>query len=669
MKSIAPIYYCCNIFLKISLIIDVPRCDNEYMIYYEVHIGVEKHWDSSSFTYMHDSELSQGTLVRVSFGRQKKIGSIVKKVKKPTYACKPIESTYSFALNQETAAFMSWLQAYYFATSGQVHSLFFPSYLTVKEKTIVINSPEHSDAPNLTLKQQGAISSINATKAPTVLHGITGSGKTRMYINLIVDQLKKGRNVLLLYPEISLTSQIVNEIQQYAPVVNFHSKLTNAQRSKLWYTVMSSEKPLVVTGPRSSLFLPHKNLGIIIVDEAHESSYKQENDLRYSGIYAAAGLAKAHNAKLLLGSATPPVTETAHILSKGGALVCLHEKAIVSEFDHTISVVDAKKRELFSKHPLLSNKLIDTVTQTLYSKKQILLFINRRGTAKLVLCSSDSCDWQAECRSCDLPLTFHHDTHNLICHTCGRKQQVVRICPVCESETRLQSLGSKAIVEDIQKLFPNAKIGRYDSDTDSADSFHENYDDIKNGSVDILIGTQQLVKGLDLPLLSMVGVLQADLSLHFPDFSSDERTFQLLTQVIGRVGRGHAKSTIIVQTFQPDNPIIQFSTHEDWHAFNEAELIKREKHLLPPYIFYAKLLFRAKSLDKADKLAVACIKSINNESDSVVVEGPVPSFYVKRGDNFYVQLHLKSTSRSSLLRAIEKVPKMTIIDLDPVSLL
>ncbi|MDO8265465.1 MAG: primosomal protein N', partial [Candidatus Saccharibacteria bacterium] len=331
-------------------------------------------------------------------------------------------------------------------------------------------------------------------------------------------------------------------------------------------------------------------------------------------------------------------------------------------------LIDAKKRDLFSKNPLMSNKLIEVIASSLKNNEQILLFLNRRGTAKLVLCSNDTCDWQATCPSCDLPMTYHHDLYTLLCHTCGKKIKMPNSCPKCSSKTDMKSLGSKAIYEDIKSLFPEADIGRYDSDKSDKNSFIEDYEQIRTGKINILIGTQQIIKGLDLPKLTTIGILNADLSLNFPDFSSDERTFQLITQALGRVGRGHTKSKIVVQTFQPTSAIVNKALSEDWHAFKDAEIKSRAEHNFPPFSFYAKVIFRAKSEKQIIKKAELC-KSDLSSNKNIVVEGPIPSFYAKRGDFYYYQLIVRSRSRNYLLQALKKCSKDTIIDLDPLTLL
>lgn len=636
--------------------------------YYDVAIGSEKHWETGEFTYCSDIELAPHTVVLAPFGQKSKTGFITRAVPKPGFNVKPIILYDNVHLSDKTVAFITWYRQYYAAKPGQAYSQLLPSYLTKKlpKKLSPAAAPKQVKPPRLTAVQAQAKAQLLHGDKPAVLHGITGSGKTRLYLSLILDTLASGKSALLLYPEIALTSQILQELKTQAPVIAFHSSLTDAERSKLWFLVATATEPLVVVGPRSSLFLPHNRLGLILIDEAHESTYKQETDVHYNGLLVAGGLAKSHGAKLILGSATPPLTESELVIQGGGSLVCMHEQALQNDYDKQVHVIDRKNRTKFRRNGLIADELLDAIEHSLGRNKQSLLFINRRGTAKLTLC--EQCGWQAECPACELPLTYHHDNHKLLCHTCGKTAAVQSICPDCGQPTSLKALGSKAIASEVQTLFPDAVIGRYDTDTDKEDSFAANYHAIREGKIDILIGTQQIAKGLDLPLLDTVGVLDADLSLHFPDFSSDERTFQLLAQVSGRVGRGHGSGTIYIQTLHPESTTIAFATREDWHGFRNNELSIRKAHLFPPYIFAAKLIFRDKNQSKAFKQADSAKNQLKSHT-AVSVDGPLPAFHQKRSGHFYVHLHLRSRSRKNLLEAIHQIKEDSIIDLDPSTML
>jgi primosomal protein N' (replication factor Y) len=636
------------------------------MYYFEVGVGVERHWKSAVFTYASDEKLSIGEIVRVPFGTTKRTGLVLTAVPKPAFTTKKIYDRLSVSLSENTQSFIHWFSSFYGITDGEAYAQFLPRYIT-KQKLVHRESSIKSMNNSLNSPQKKALQALRETARPVVLQGITGSGKTRVYTRVITDTLKGGRNALVLYPEISLTSQLVRQLEQITTVFVFHSHLTSKERSTLWLQVANAEQPIIIAGPRSALFLPHTNLGLIVVDEAHEVSYKQESDIRYNGLLVAGGLARSHQARLILGSATPPINETELLLRNGGSVIAMNEKAISSDYVTEMHIIDMKNRLLFKKHPLLSDQLLSSIHYALESNKQSLIFLNRRGTAKLLFC--ESCSWQFECLSCDLPMTYHHDLHKMICHTCGRKSSVIAACPDCNEETSMRSFGSKALVEEVKKLFPTATIARFDSDNSKDESFNQNYDDVISGKIDILIGTQQLTKGIDLPHLHTVGVLQADLSLHFPDYTSNERTFQLLSQIAGRVGRGHGSGRVFIQTYQPNNPVIQLALKEDWDGFKSTELVERKKHNFPPYIFRSKLIIREKTLQKSTAKAEKVLKSISALQLPIEIDGPLPSFQSKKGGYFYMQIHLSSTKRAHILKACTHVPDWVIKDLDPSTLL
>lgn len=636
------------------------------MYYFEIGVGVERHWKSAVFTYASHEKLSIGEIVRVPFGASRRIGLVLKVVSKPRFETKEVYQRLDLLLPANTQFFMAWFSAFYGLTDGELYAQFLPKYVT-KRKNPTKKLYNNNISISLTSSQKEAVQLLQNTTKPVVLQGVTGSGKTRVYCHLITTTLQQGKNALVLYPEISLTSQLVTELEKIATVLVFHSHLSPKERSDLWQEVASATDPVIIAGPRSALFLPHKNLGLIVVDEAHEGSYKQESDIRYNGLLVAGGLARAHSARLVLGSATPPLSETELILRTGGSVVRMKEKAITSTYTTDVETIDMKNRSLFKKHPLLSDQLLSSVQYALESGKQSLLFLNRRGTAKLLFCKS--CDWQLDCTSCDLPMTYHHDLHKMICHTCGRTSSVLSSCPDCNKETTMRSFGSKALVEEVKKIFPSASIARFDSDNSKEESFNQNYQEIISGKIDILIGTQQLTKGIDLPNLHTVGVLQADLSLHFPDYTSNERTFQLLSQITGRVGRGHGSGKVFIQTYQPNNPVLQLALKEDWNSFRTNELRDRKKHDFPPFMFNSKLIIREKTLKKATTKADGVVKTLSALKLPIRVAGPLPSFQPKRGGYYYMQIHLSSAKRSSILKACEHIPDWVIKDLDPSTLL
>ncbi|MGH7238333.1 MAG: replication restart helicase PriA, partial [Candidatus Saccharimonadales bacterium] len=329
------------------------------------------------------------------------------------------------------------------------------------------------------------------------------------------------------------------------------------------------------------------------------------------------------------------------------------------------TIVDFHDRSLFNRSAHISQPLVEAIESALTERLQVLLYLNRRGTARVIIC--DSCDWQARCPRCDLALTYHGDSHTLRCHSCGFSSRGPITCPQCGHPTiKYLSIGTKAVVAEIERLFPSAKVRRFDSDNAKAERLEQNYELIKAGSVDIIVGTQLLAKGLDLPKLSVVGVLLADTSLQLPDFSANERTFELLEQVIGRVGRGHVAGSAIIQTYQPENQIILDALVDDWPDFYARELKERREYGFPPFVHLLKL-----SVQRATPLSAetAAEKLKAELSKKATVEGPAPAFHELHDGKSRWQLIVKSRRRGNLIDIIEHLPSGWSYDIDPSDLI
>jgi primosomal protein N' (replication factor Y) len=640
--------------------------------YYEVALALPAIWKEHTYTYNSDIALGVGSVVVVPFGKDTKLGIIITEVTKPSYSTKQIDNVLGVTLNTKSLGFLKWLDSYYPGTPGISVQQFLPAFLKKTTKPRIkkpVVQTIAKKAPKLTPSQINAYKELIDNKHSSVLHGITGSGKTRIYSELASTMLKSCKNTLILYPEISLTSQLLENLSEYfgsENIVVYHSKQTPSQQKYTWNRIHNNEKPMIVIGPRSALFLPYSQLGLVIVDEAHENSYKQDSGTRYNGIIAASALAKTHKAQFILGSATPPVQETHQILSKNGKLICMHE--IAKEDSGTkknFEVVDMTNKSNISSSYSFSKKLINEIQSALNNNKQSLIFLNKRGTAKMIICNS--CGWYAECPKCDMPLTHHHDSFTLQCHVCGFRKKSIVVCLECNNELSLKNPGVKAIEQELNNLFPNAKIARFDSDNNKKDSFHENYSQIRKGSADIIIGTQLITKGLDLPLLGVVGVLQADSSLLLPDYTSEERGFQQLTQVSGRVGRGHTDGKVIIQTYQPENYVFPYVKNQDWHGFYDLEIEKRKQNNYPPFSFAVKIWVTKISKEKAQSAANKFMSSI--AKNKVRILGPAPSFYEKSNGKYSWQIIILSSNRSNLTYIISKLPNDFYYDLDPVSFL
>jgi primosomal protein N' (replication factor Y) (superfamily II helicase) len=645
------------------------------MFYYEVIVSTPSYRGKELLTYQCEQQLTIGAVVTVQLRNTPTLGFIVREVTKPKFATKPISLTVDLpALPYQLIKLALWLSDYYPSGLGSIGQQFLPKSLTntttINHRTGVDISRIERQPPELTNDQQNVVSKITDPGTYTI-HGETGTGKTRVYIELAQRTLSQGKSVIILTPEISLTPQLAKNFKAVFgdQVIVTHSGLTDKERRTVWRQILMSDTPLLIIGPRSALFTPLKEIGLIVIDESHEPSYKQEQSPHYVTAKVAAKLAELHNAVLVLGSATPSISDYFTAEQKHKPILRMTKIAQKSAFKPPrVDVVDLKNRSDFSKSSILSDKLLSAIDQSLRNDEQSLLFLNRRGTARIILC--DQCGWQAVCDHCNLPLTYHGDSHIMRCHTCGRTKSAVSYCPICNNpKIVLKSIGTKAIVENISSIFPNARIQRFDTDNKKSERIEQHYASILNGNIDIIVGTQILAKGLDLPRLSVVGVVIADTSLNFPDYTADERTYQLLRQVIGRVGRGHRESNVILQTYDPSNFIVQAAASSSWESYYKREIAIREKFLFPPFCFVLKLTCRRASSNAAQKKAEDFADAIRAMGLRVLIDGPSPSLHEKIGTKYQWQLVIKSKQRGELLKIVDALPSDWSYDLDPLNLL
>ncbi|MCK5847001.1 MAG: primosomal protein N' [Bacteroidales bacterium] len=421
-----------------------------------------------------------------------------------------------------------------------------------------------------------------------LLHGVTGSGKTEIYIKIIEKYLAKNKQVLFLIPEIALTAQIINRLRQYfgEKLGYYHSRYGNNERVEVWHRVAqeTDRQYKIIIGARSSVFLPFTDLGLVIVDEEHDTSYKQfDPSPRYQARDAAIVLAKMHGAKTLLGSATPSI-ETYYKSRKGKyGLVELKERfaKINMPIIEVVDVVEARKKKEMNSH--LSKYLIDNITEALENKEQVILFQNRRGFSLRLVC--DSCQWTPECNNCDVSLTYHKGLNRLKCHYCGASKDVPVECPNCASKKlSMRGFGTEKVEEEMPIFFPNATVKRMDLDTTrSKNAYLQIINDFQDRKIDILVGTQMVTKGLDFDNVSLVGVLNADNGLFYPDFRAFERSFQQLTQVAGRSGRKHKRGKVIIQTSQPYHAVIRDVVANDYLGMYKSQMEERANFKYPPF--------------------------------------------------------------------------------------
>lgn len=645
-----------------------------------------------ALTYRSDQPLLPGHLVLIPLGKRSVLGIVLKRVKKADFPTKPITKLlHHQPLPHHLLKSILWLSDYYLSPLPSVANLVLPAGLLSRNAFKAIPSreskeylPHTSSHIALNTHQKSALKALeNASGTTRLLQGVTGSGKTNIYLKLTEKALKRQKSVILLVPEIALTSQLVQIFKQTFGdrIVLMHSNQTLVERRNTWLNILdegmrerrvenqkdsSSQKPLIVIGPRSALFAPLSNLGLIIIDEAHESAYYQENTPHYSAPRLASFIAKTLDIPCIEGTATPSIVDY-HLAKTHHSLITLDQKAKSTALDPKIQIVDLKNRPDFSKNRYFSDLLLTKIDKTIKAKHQTLIFHNRRGSAPLTLC--EECGWQALCPECYLPMVLHADGYLLTCHVCGHEEKVPSSCPNCGHPGIVhKGFGTKLLESELKRFFPKAKIARFDGDNEKSSSLAHLYSDVKTGKIDILIGTQTLARGLDLPLLATIGIVQADSGLSLPDFAAEERTFELLTQVIGRVGRGHLnQADVVVQTYQPDHPVIKSAIHSDFAAFSDYLLKRRRAANLPPFSYIAKLAVTYKT-EKSTLRNIQSIYKTLIQNQKLHVSVAMPAFHERTTRGYTWQIVLKSSSRKALREALSPYTKFQI-ELDPPSLL
>lgn len=642
------------------------------MAYVEVAIA-KFHTDSNLFTYESDPSVRVGDIVEVPFGKRKTFGVVVNNVKKPTFKTKKVNQILPYRLPQTTLKLMFFMFDFYAQDYGLITQLFIPSNLLVTSRQKIQTEPlatgEGQPLPKPTIEQKAAIKTISDNSAKRImLHGDTGTGKTRVFIERINQITAANKSVLVLAPEIGLTPQLVNDLVKHtnAPVLVTHSSLTDTKRRKIWENALFANKPTIFVGPRSALFLPFKNLGLIVIDEAHDASYKQNSAPRYNSLHIASYLASTFDAQLIQSTATPNVDDYKKALSQGYKFIRMHRLA-AGDYKGDLHLIDITDRTKFELSPYLSNPLIAAIKEALKSNEQTMLFLNRRGSARLVQCNN--CGWQAICPNCGLPLVYHQDFHSIKCHSCSFKQPSPSDCPTCGStDLVFKSIGTKSLFEHVSRLFKDAKIMRFDADSPTSEQYYKYINELKRGEIDIIIGTQIISKGIDLPYLSVVGVINADSGLNLPDFRAEETTYQQLYQVTGRAQRGHRLSKSFIQTRLVNHPVMLSVFKHSWEDFYTYEISKRKTFKYPPFCFLALLKINRKTPNAAKNNAQKIYDFIKNNF-AVETLGPSPSFYEKRGGVYTWQIILKAPRRSDLVKIARQIPGEWIVDIDPTSLL
>ncbi|MEY2370581.1 primosomal protein N' [Lysinibacillus capsici] len=539
-----------------------------------------------------------------------------------------------------------------------------------------------TQALQLTDEQQVALQAITTAMdqqmAQTfLLHGVTGSGKTEVYLQAIQKVLEEGKEAIMLVPEISLTPQMTERFRSRfgEMVAVMHSGLSVGEKYDEWRKIQQG-KVKVVVGARSAIFAPFTNIGLIILDEEHESTYKQEDSPRYHARDVAIWRSEFYKCPIILGSATPALESFARAKKGVYKLLSLKHRALHQALP-TVFIADMREELRQGNRSMFSQSLIEAIRLRLEKKEQMVLFLNRRGYSSFVLCRD--CGTVVQCPNCDISLTYHRTTEKLKCHYCGYEEHVPQICPQCQSDhIRYFGTGTQKVEEELYKLFPEARVLRMDVDTTKHKGAHEEIlETFGAGQADILLGTQMIAKGLDFPNITLVGVLSADTSLHLPDYRAAERTFQLLTQVSGRAGRHEKLGEVIIQTYTPEHYAIELAKSQEYEPFYEREMFLRRRSNYPPYYFVALIQLSHEDVMMAAEYAGRVADWLRgNLSNQVAIIGPTTASIARLQNRYRYQCLIKYKIEPNLIPVLQRLLAMyraewikqgilMTVDLDP----
>ncbi len=544
-----------------------------------------------------------------------------------------------------------------------------------------------SSPPTLTPAQDKAWSQISAEMerlahnrgkpAVFLLHGVTGSGKTEIYLRALEKAISLGKKAIVLVPEIALTPQTISRFAARFPdrVAVLHSKLSPGEQFDEWQRIKNGDFDVVI-GSRGAVFAPQPDLGLIVIDEEHEWTYKQEEQQpRYHAREVAIKLAELTGSVVILGSATPDVISYSRAQRGDFRLLRLPERIAAGEpFPlPRVEVVDLRRELAEGNRSIFSRSLAQSIAAALQAREQVILFLNRRGTATFVQCRD--CGFVLRCKRCDVSLTYHADDDDLVCHQCNYRTKPPAMCPNCLSRRiKFLGIGTKKVEEQLATVFPRARLLRWDRDVTGGKYAHETIMyKFLNHEADILIGTQMIAKGLDMPLVTLVGVINADIGLHLPDFHSSERTFQLLTQVAGRAGRSKMGGKVIIQSYTPEHYAITAAAKHDYAAFYEQEIAFRRQQGNPPFNRLARLLYIHTNAEKCRQEAERIYHLLEEERDSqgltnTALIGPAPTFTQRVRGRFRYQIIVRSPDPHILIRQVN-FPQGWVLDIDPVTLI
>ena len=624
------------------------------------NILVTKPFDHT-FTYKvgNNQDVKPGSIVNVSFGNKKDQIGMVEELcsnelqKKNSFKIKEIDFVYNeIFFNKNIIKFINWIAAYTLAPRGLVLKLFLVNKNIINYK--IEDKKEFLFNPTsilLNADQQNALNVINKSlfkkSSPILLEGVTGSGKTEVYFEALEKIFKRKKQALIMVPEISLTPQLESRFKNrfgFVPAI-WHSRITEKKRKNTWHRCYQGD-PIFVLGARSSLFLPFKRLGLIVVDEEHDLSFKQEDNIRYQARDLAIVKAQIEQLPIILSSATPSLETQNNVNKKKFTHAYLPNQ--FSGLDLPEIILINLQNEKLEKNKWISSKIVDQVKNCIENGEQALLFLNRRGYSPLSLCAN--CGHRYQCNHCSSWLVMHRNKNRLLCHHCGTIYPINYICPKCKIKDSLKFIGPgvERVAEEIKEFFPKYNIGIMSSDNANTPiKIKKIIDDFSFKKIDVLVATQIMAKGYHFPNLSFVGVIDADAGLVGGDIKAIERTYNLLEQVSGRAGRSKQLGKVLIQTYYPNQPIMQSLKNRDRKNFVEQSLLEREKFDIPPFSFMTAIIISGSSKTRVESYSINLAKALNPE-DKVSILGPVEApLYLLRGKYRY-RILLKAKSRRSL---------------------
>lgn len=582
------------------------------MKYVDVVIDNKSEYMDSFFTYMAPDYINVGDKVTIPLARKQKgaEGYVVSIDTVPGIEADKVKEIIGIdkdrSLTPEIIDTAIWMKSRYGVKYIDAIRMFDVTGKRVPKQIKAYDETKLEDEPTLSEEQKYAVLDIcnsidNQLGKSFLIHGVTNSGKTEVYIRAVKSAIARGKSAIVLVPEIALSSQIAERFSKRfgkEQVAIMHSKLKTSERLAEWMRIKSGEAKIVV-GARTAVFAPASDIGVIIIDEEHESTYKSDHNPKFETVDVAFRRSKYHNATLVLGSATPSIVSYNRAMDGIYQLIEMKNrigKSIMPE----VNIVDMRDELRSGNSSIISRKLLASITQTVKDGDQVILFLNRRGFSTQVLCPE--CGYIMMCPDCDITLTYHKKENAAICHYCGRKFKIPKVCPECgNNNLSFIGTGTERLEETIEELVPNAKVERFDLDTaKNSSEIKKTLRHFNSGKTNILVGTQILAKGLDFKNVGLVGIILADSSLNIPDYRSPERTFQLITQVSGRAGREGGKSKVILQTYQPEDDTIKKAANRDYYGFYEQELAHRKNMNYPPFSDIITVIFVDKKGSKTE---------------------------------------------------------------------